>query len=162
MGVKIPNASYDQQAVSTKFARKFMGPYRVIDVLPNGVSYLIEDVVSGVIWKVNRVNLKLYALPSDPPPTFPDLPPHFLGVPSVRLGIPTNTRETVNLQADLPRVAEEVHRPTHEGIVTEGAPEDTPSGLQDPSQAQGNRTRLRPTLARRARAGDPDAHYQLR
>ena len=161
VGVKVPNPSADQQAVSTKFARKFTGPYRVVEVLPNGVSYLIEDAVTGVQRKVNRVNLRLYALPSDIPPSFPDLPTHLVGLPSVRLGVPTNTRETANLQADLPRVAEEVHRPTHEGLLTEGAPEDTPSSLQDPNVLQENQRPLRRTLARRARAGDPDAHYQL-
>ena len=159
VGVKLPSSSSDLQAVSSKFARKFTGPYRVVEVLPNGVSYVIEDAVSGAKRKVNRANLKLYSLPSDRPPSFPDLPPHLVGLPPVRAGFPTATRETANLQADLPRVAEEVHRPTHEGLLTEGPPEDAPA--QDPGPASASRRHLRRTLARRARAGDPDAHYQL-
>ena len=37
VGVKVPTPSADLQAVSTKFAREYASPYRVVDVLPNGV-----------------------------------------------------------------------------------------------------------------------------
>ena len=161
VGVKLPTPSADLQAVSSKFARKYTGPFRVLEMLPNGVSYVIEDAVTGVQRKVNRVNMKLYALPNESPPSVPDIPPHLLGLPSVRLGVLPNTRETANLQADLPRVAEEVHHPTQEGALPGEAAASVPGGRSEPAPAVGNRRPLRATLARRARAGDPDAHYQF-
>ena len=161
VGVKLPTPSADQQAVSTKFARKYVGPYRIVGVLPNGVTYVLEDAVTGVKRKVNRVNVKLYALPSESPPSDPVIPQSLLGLPVVRSSGLTNTRETANLQADLPRVADEVHLPTHEGVLSEEVPDSTPECPPAPVPEQGNRRPLRATLARRARAGDPCAQYQF-
>ena len=84
-----------------------------------------------------------------------------MGLPSVRLGVLPNTRETASLQADLPRVAEEVHRDTQEGTLPEEALAGVPVGRSEPIPVSGNRRPLRATLARRARAGHPDAHYQF-
>ena len=50
------------------FARKYSGPYRVIRLLPNGVTYEVEDLTNGIRKKVNRSNLKLFDLPSESPP----------------------------------------------------------------------------------------------
>ena len=100
VGIKLPTASADLQAVSSKFARKYSGPYRIVDRLPNGISYVLEDPVSGAQRKVNRANLKLYALPSETPPIVPEIPLPLRGLPPLSKAR-SHTRETVQLQADL-------------------------------------------------------------
>ena len=111
--------------------------------------------------KVNRANLKLYALPPETLPVMPYMPLHRVGIPPVQPSTLTNTRETVNMQEDLPREAEEVHWSTHEGIMSEAAVESVPGNQPTPAPLQGNLRPLRPTLARRARAGDPAAQYHF-
>ena len=89
------------------------------------------------------------------------MPPQLIGLPLVRPGGTPNTRETVNLQADLPRVAEEVHLPVVEDVSSAQGSEGVSNDVPAPALGQGSRRSLRPTLARRARAGDPSANYQL-
>ena len=150
-----------QQAVRSKFALKYSRPYRVVDRQLNGVSYELEDPVTGARRKVNRANLKLYALPLEAPPAMPNVPPSLVGLPSAQPTALTSTRETAHLQADLPCEAEEVHLPIHESIVSDKVVESVPGGQWTPVPLQGSQRPLRPTLARRARAGDPAAHYHF-
>ena len=170
VGIKLPTASADLQAVSSKFARKYSGPYRIVDRLPNGVSYVLEDPVSGTQRKVNRVNIKLYALPSEAPPTVPEIPLPLLGLPPLP-NARAHTRETVQLQADLPREAEPIYMPVSEDVRQDSIIEsNVPEGIfvepNIPEQElrlrpQESQRSLRPTLARRARAGDPTAQYHF-
>ena len=120
VGVKLPNAHSDLQAVSSKFARKYSGPYRVVKKLPSNVSYEIEDAITGLRKKVNRSNLKLYALPSEEPPSVPDIPRHLVGLPILRQRDIIPTREAKNFKADLPREAEDVFLPV--GVDAETIP----------------------------------------
>ena len=155
VGLKLSTPSADAQAVSSKFARKYSGPYRVVSVFPNGVSYELEDPITGARRKANRANLKLYALPSEAPLAMPRLPQSMIGLPAPRPG-PIHTRETTQLQADLPREVEQVPLPTQEAIISEEVTECPQGSLPElPSRP------LRSTLARRARAGDPTANYQF-
>ena len=166
---KLPTASADLQAVSSKFARKYSGPFRIVDRLPNGVSYVLEDPVSGAQRKVNRVHLKLYALPLETPPIVPEIPLPLRGLPPLP-NVRSHTRETVQLQADLPREAEPPHLPVSEDIYQDSIEPDVPKDPvpepnlleQGPHQCpQENQRPLRPTLPRRALAGEPTAQYHF-
>lgn len=116
VGIRRPAAETVTHGNSSKFLRQFVGPYRVLRQLPNQVSYEIQDYVTGITRKVNRLNLKLYDLPSESPPAFPDLPRCLLGVPPLHENQTFTTAEEERLRADLLVAAEAPWRPLSEGL----------------------------------------------
>lgn len=137
VGIKIPQAGLSVDGGSSKFAKKYSGPHKIIRRLPNGVTYEVRDLATGISKKVNRNNLKLFDLPSETSPAFPSVPRCLLGVPSITDSALVSSREIENLRADLPRVAETPLMPLSESLPPMTMQDDVPQQPDVLSQEQG-------------------------